>query len=360
MVSHFGYSSQYFYHQSAHADADQMIHTSNRLRAESGSSESSRGSGSTGSAKSRRRSHRPRGCRGGSNRRRNNVCDGKKKVPQYKASTDLRGHDAIRGNSFTCSSTNVASRYDVSFIPHNVPYQLQGMYSGYSNANEDSGYYDFLPSRGVTNINHHINEHLGRCAGFGNTEFPSLRTSFSDSSNEMIPGYDDSQILPPMPTNAFQDQRPIPTGPNPYALNISTSAKSVIDSARIGHHSARAALLSEALSEPPTDGSSGTEPNSHHPGILQPLQKVYSRHNINFGEMVTEAGKDFAFFSLDESVGINADQDNVYRAQRLDKQRQNVLGGSLFVTSPRSFLMGVKKLFHEPSGTTGAPALHSY
>jgi hypothetical protein len=364
MVSHFLYSGQHFYQQSAHAE--HMIHTSNRLRSESGSSESSRGSGSTGSGKNRRRSHRPRGCRGGSNRRRNNVSEGKKKALQHTSQADFSG-DAIRGNNFSYNNANVPSRYDGSFIPHNTQsqYQLQGMYSGYSNASADTGYSrysDFIPSSGLNNSSYHMNnEYFGLRGGnsFGTTDFPSLQTSFSDSSNEMIPGYDDNRILPPMPTNAFLDQRPIPTGPNPYALNTSTSGKSMFNPARLCPDSVRATLPSAATS---VSLSVGAETRSHAPGILEPLQHVLSnsRQNTNVGEMVMGPGTDFSCIRVDKSAGMNADQDNIYRAKRLEKQRQNVEGGTLFVTSPRSFLMGAKSSFHEPLATTSAPVLQSY
>jgi hypothetical protein len=361
MVSHFQYSAQHVYQQSG--NAEQMIHASNRLRSESGSSESSRGSGSTGSRKFRRRSHRPRGCRGGSNRRRNNGGEGKKKVLQYNLATDSWSHEAFRGNNFSYNNTNVPSRYSASFIPHDTHYQLQGIYSGYSNPPVDSSYSDFLPPIGTYNSNHHIDEHLGHPAGnsFGTIDIPSLQTSFSDSSNEMLGGYDDNQILPPMPTNAFEDEPPIPTGPNPYALNNSTSSKNMFNPNHMGHNAVRTTLVNVATAVPPPVVLAGVEKRTHRPGILEPLEHVCSNicQNIKIGEIVTEMGKDFALISLDQSMGFDGDQDNNYRAQRLKKQRQNVEGGSLFVTSPRSFLMGVKIAFHEPSATTENSAVES-
>jgi hypothetical protein len=354
MVSHFPHSEQHVYRHSMHPE--QLIHSSNRLRAESGSSESSRGSGSTGSGKSRRRSHRPRGCRGGSSRRRNNGCEGKKKVQQHRPPTNFRGHETIRGNNFAYVNTYAPSRYDFSFIPHDTHYQLQEMYGG-----ADSGYSEFFPSSTMNNGHQQANEHHGHVAGnsIGITGFPSLQASSSESSNEMIPGYEDYQILPPMPTNVFHDQRLIPTGPNPYALNTSKSGKGMFNLNRMGHDSVRATLAFEATSVQPLVVSAGVETHLHSPRILEPLKHICSnsRHNKFIGEMLTETQKDFAYVSVDKSMC--PDQDNVYRSQRLEKQRQKVAGGSLFVTSPRSFLMGIKTSFHEPSATTSVPGLQS-
>ena len=47
-------------------------------------------------------------------------------------------------------------------------------------------------------------------------------------------------------------------------------------------------------------------------------------------------------FETTENQFLHKHEHN-YRAERLEKQRQTVVGGSLFVTSPRSFLMGLKK-----------------
>jgi hypothetical protein len=48
---------------------------------------------------------------------------------------------------------------------------------------------------------------------------------------------------------------------------------------------------------------------------------------------------------LDDVASGSSRKDFEYRVERLEKQRQNVEGGSLFVTSPRSFLMGFNKSF---------------
>jgi hypothetical protein len=119
-----------------------------------------------------------------------------------------------------------------------------------------------------------------------------------------------------------------------------------------------------ALSAPPT-------------GILQPLQSTlenqlmpnreYSHTADSFHSMKSlkcdqsylggrydSDNKSFYNPADDEVRSVVSNQsssyqDHDYRAERLQKQRQDVEGGSLFVTSPRSFLMGFKKSFHDSS-----------
>jgi len=159
-------------------------------------------------------------------------------------------------------------------------------------------------------------------------DYPLLQSSFSESSSETIveqrdaytQNRHDEGILPPPPSDeSFNHSNPILPGPNPYALN--SYGSSSINNSNLVYvtHSNAASNPVPAMVLP----VSRPQPNLVNPtpamtprlpGILQ------QAHN---------------------QVDFN------YRAQRLEKQRQNVVGGSLFVTSPRSFLMSCKRSFHE-------------
>jgi hypothetical protein len=161
-------------------------------------------------------------------------------------------------------------------------------------------------------------------------EFPAILQSFSDSSSEeaameqqkQLPKYNnilppcahstntnnnngDGYILPPLPSNAFEND-PIPSGPNPYALKLSTHPE--------GYYSQHP--------QPPLSRQHGydypTMPNLHFQQQPPSLQMPYDNHHNQQHPPYD------------------------YHAERLEKQRQNVEGGSLFCTSPRSFLMGRK------------------
>ena len=93
-------------------------------------------------------------------------------------------------------------------------------------------------------------------------------------------------ILPPLPPATFQNQPIPPRGPNPYAL----------------------------------------QPTTQH--------NVYQQHQQHPYGMSFEPNI--------EKINTFIAPDFEYRAERLAKQRQSVVGGSLFSTSPRSFLMGKK------------------
>lgn len=359
VVSHFPYPGQHGYPQSG-GSTDQMMYSSNRSRCESGSSEGSRGSGSTGSGKSRRRSHRPRGCRGGSNRRRNNSNvggEGKKRNPNNKHSSvgNYHGNGAIRGNKHSYNNIT-SSNYEIGGVSQASHYQLPCVYSDLSGSTLSTFPYSSDNS----------SDCFGRSmvSSYGEImDHPVLQNSLSDSSNEFMPGHDDSQILPPMPRDAFQQQRPIPLGPNPYALNATVSARSAsLPPINAGYNCISAALSYSAISLPPTASSSATDPKTGPSGILQPLSlshtRGHSRHNINVTEIFAEVPKELAFVSLDKSAVTIPEEANDYRAERLEKQRQTVEGGSLFVTSPRSFLMGVKTSFHDSA--PGAPTVYSF
>jgi hypothetical protein len=269
---------------------------------------------------------------------------------------DFHAKGGIRGTKF--SYTSSAADYNFALQSHRIQRQQQGAHSNDNTmGRDDFALANFQSDYGM-NSNH---------VGFGNpgyqVDFPVLQSSSSELSTEN----DDGQILPPMPENAFQESRLIPTGPNPYALNLSVSVSSTFNPASMNYNSGGGALpISSVLpiSQPPTSSAYVNRSRPH--GILQPVPHVRnnSLQNINIGEIPFVSGKDVTFNVITENILIMdiADQkDNHYRNERLEKQRQGMAGGSLFATSPRSFLMGIKTTLQDPAGTQSAtPTVFSH
>jgi hypothetical protein len=364
MVNHISYQSNQSYHN------NQVMYSSNRSRTESGSSESSRGSGNSGnsdnnsgnSGRSRRRSHRPRGCRGGSNRRRHNSGEGRNKQQLYNKTTYNNDFKSRVQGKFSRPSMNHNGPPEEELLVTNGQQYCdpnsfrRPSYNNHNNATKDFNYrlpeYTFPSGISVSSQSdfHHSgiacsrnsNSHYYRDTPEAyNVEpennYPMLQSSFSESSSsseiifeEHDVAYAQSQqqqqqqqqdqghgqILPPLPSNAlFHHPKQIPFGPNPYALK--TSGSSISNSTTISSSNNIFTTPSPVIERSETRQSaiSVVDTTMNLPGILQ-------RSNNNHIEFD-------------------------YRAQRLEKQRQNVVGGSLFVTSPRSFLMSCKKSFNQ-------------
>lgn len=329
MANHFSY-------QSSHGNSnEQVMYTSNRSRSESGSSDSSRGSGNSG--KPRRRSHRPRGCRGGSNRRRQKNAEGGNK-PFFKKTYNSDFKNRVQGK-FSHSSMNqnhLAGPSEEEFLANKVRKNdgQSSYYRGSYNNNSGKDYNVILPDypypkSGISiatapeqaRRNAH-GQYYGNFApkyvGEPENDYPHLQSSFSESSSDSIIDQRDG-ILPPPPSDELFHgrQNQILPGPNPYALKSSGSGSMNISNSAYVTHSYAAPTPAPAIVPPvsrpqPLLVDSNANMTSCLPGILQQV------HN---------------------------DVDFNYRAQRLEKQRQNVVGGSLFVTSPRSFLMSCKRSF---------------
>jgi hypothetical protein len=379
MVNHISYQSNHSYHN------NQVMYSSNRSRTESGSSESSRGSGNSGnsgnssgnSGRSRRRSHRPRGCRGGSNRRRHNSGEGRNKQQLYNKTTYNNDFKSRVQGKFSRPSMNHNGPPEEELLVTNGQQYCdpnsfrRPSYSNQSNATKDFNYrlpeYTYPPSgisvssqsdfhhSGIAssrNINsHYYRDTSAAYNGEPENDYPMLQSSFSESSSSSETIFEEhdvayaqsqqqqqqqhqqrqqrqqqdqdqdqdqghGQILPPLPSNAlFHHPKQIPFGPNPYALKTSGSSNSNSNSNSTTISSSNNIFTtpSSVIERSVTRQSiiSVVDTTMNLPGILQ-------RSNNNHTEFD-------------------------YRAQRLEKQRQNVVGGSLFVTSPRSFLMSCKK-----------------
>ena len=332
MANHYSY-------QSSHSNSnDQVMYTSNRSRSESGSSDSSRGSGNSG--KPRRRSHRPRGCRGGSNRRKQKNAEGGNKQHFKKTySSDFKNRVHGKFSQPLVNQNNYAGPSEEEFFTKNSNNGPQNNFrQGCLHKNPDNACNIVLldyphPKSAISttsglpfggNIHGHSQQkgfyrnNAPRYVGESDNDYPLLQSSFSESSSESIIENRDA-ILPPLPSDDLFDRpHQIIPGPNPYALK-SSGAGSMIDSHPVY----------------PTYG--GPTPTTA-PTIVLPV----SRPQPQFVDSTPDVT-----MLLPGLQQARKDIDFNYRAQRLEKQRQSVVGGSLFVTSPRSFLMSCKSSFHE-------------
>jgi hypothetical protein len=146
-----------------------------------------------------------------------------------------------------------------------------------------------------------------------------IQRSFSDSSYEEgipLPHHqsfkphnrqNNGLILPPLPSTAFQKNDMRHRGPNPYALQPTT------------HHNVY---------------------EQHHQQQSFPMPFHQDSHNFegSFQGRNENPDTELSVFQACPQPTKNYN----YKAERLDKQRQSIAGGSLFCTSPRSFLMGKK------------------
>jgi hypothetical protein len=317
---------------------------SNRSRIDSetsGSSESSRGSGQP-----RRRSHRPRGCRGGSNRRRNNSSDEKgnkrinnsnnntanvvvnensRKVDNAKLHNKATKQPHHKQANNPLQKISILSRRTANFYPEssNKFEQDNQAYYAMTGRNEytlPTETYDMPPFH-----NHHL-------------DYPVIQPSFSDSSSEGVPdprmfqrprpmarrNMDGSLILPPLPANAFYNE-PIPAGPNPYAMKLNNHEN-------FQPHQQQQQQQQQQHSHYEPMYGSGFMPSNPH---------CANSNNNNFNQH--HQYHHHLSIHTENTIAAPPMQQNSYKAERLEKQRQNVVGGSLFATSPRSFLFGLNK-----------------
>lgn len=160
--------------------------------------------------------------------------------------------------------------------------------------------------------------HSSRYVGDSESDYPLLQSSYSESSCETIVENQDAILPPPPSDDLFNRPHQILPGPNPYALK----------SPGVGNiNNNHPMYLNHAYSAPTTT-----------PTIVLPVSRPQP-HFVDSTPDIT--------MCLPGLQQARNDIDFNYRAQRLEKQRQNVVGGSLFVTSPRSFLMSCKSSFHE-------------
>jgi hypothetical protein len=363
----------------------ETIHHGNRSRLDSGtsgSSESSKGSGKP----PRRRSHRPRGCRGGSNRRRNNA-DGAK-----KPNNNNKGRDAKTIN-------NTGNKAALSKHPnHNkqmIPDKNNGIstqeYTILSREDCQQGLRQraVSASSSVSTSTAQMTDYSSSNESFENQmffrDFSEIEPSFSDSSSEFGLHTSDSyssigstgnltnnnQILPPLPSNSFQNEY-IPCGPNPYALKPATydnTNNMVFSRENLPHfhepshymmttatkfaggyatpmknlnptHLHHNSYPLQSYSDNIENGIIHMKDRNTHPAMGPPVARTKllssgMANHTNYNNSNNNNNN-----SCSSGITVTCSRENNYRAERLEIQRQTVEGGSLFVTSPRSFLMG--------------------
>jgi len=337
----------------------------NRPRLDSGTSASSESSKGTGKPP-RRRSHRPRGCRGGSNRRRNKAGE----LSRESKVSNLDGRDVpdskiiLVKHSMTkkcpsfengATAKNVGDMHD---LVHKRNYRERSLSSSSVSTAPTT---DFSSSHDVDDIS------------FLN-DFSLIQPSFSNSSSEKgfdLVGYrgTSNQILPPLPSRNLPVQH-IHSGRNPYALQNTKDAS--YPSISKCHDLSRA--LNGLTSSYATTVQSVNQRHisNHYYGYPMPLEDTGGNH---FSAGVTVNSKSSAgsmdpppprhvlrmpvLSNMTVSTGIGRSiapvcvrETGHHQAGRLEIQRQAVEGGSLFLTSPRSFLMGKRNF---TSKTVSAP-----
>lgn len=345
----------------------------NRSRLDSGTSGSSDGSRGSGKPP-RRRSHRPRGCRGGVNRRRNNSSDCSKKLSNTSNETTPKPgnkmsiathpkHKQIAPQSntppmqeFTILSRQPNSAYYLDCQPGQVQ---RGCSTASSMSASTAQMTDYSSSQGS------YDQSLVN-------DFSTIQASFSDSSSEfaidptaqlsmsLFPDFEsdsismisNSQILPPLPSNALKNET-FPMGPNPYALKL-TNCENNLNIFHTGENVPHFQSPAELTATMFTGGYATSMKNS----IIPPSQHNYplpcysSIDNLN-ASMGPPPPRPKLVLGIQNprpaTIAIARSSENEYRAERLEIQRQNVEGGSLFVTSPRSFLMGKRSITAEPT-----------
>ena len=333
MANHFSY-------QSSHGNSnDQVMYTSNRSRSESGSSDSSRSSGNSG--KPRRRSHRPRGCRGGSNRRRQKNAEvGNKQFFKKTYNSDFKNRVQGKFSNSSMNQNHHSGSSEEEFMTNNNTKNRgqgnfhRGSYNNNYGKDYNMNHSDYsYPKSGIAtecdfqannpyghNLQNYDRNYAPKYIGESENDYPMLQSSFSESSSDSVvytQNKHDNGILPPPPSEELLN-RPnhILPGPNPYALKSSGSE-----------------MISNRNTEHVTHNYAAQTPK---PDLVVSVSRprpllVESNQNI----MPCLPGLQQAYNGVDFN----------YREQRLEKQRQSVVGGSLFVTSPRSFLMSCKKSF---------------
>lgn len=316
----------------------------NRARLDSGtsaSSESSRGSGKP----PRRRSHRPRGCRGGSNRRRNNAESGKKNFSNKGGQNNNSNKGNLDGKSKPKTILTKLHKGNKSISKESEPFSFQTgratMNSGYFT---EFGHPELQRGSSVTTISTDLSSSSASFDYAANRQ-----RSFSDSSSEVIPDpavmlRTGDQILPPLPSRATRSE-PTPCGPNPYALKLANHNNINVHSNSLNIHTNH--KLMGGYETPVKDFSATFYPSHQHQQChLEniPNNIINSGNNAhNFatnGHNTRNMGPPPPRRPSNLQLAIGNPTEDHYRAERLEIQRQTMVGGSLFATSPRSFLMG--------------------
>ena len=270
-------------------------HAGNRSRANTSGTDDSTLSSSENSSKHttilgpRRRSHRPRGCRGGRKNRKN------KNNSALPVPTEIIGGN-ITPLSPRDNLRQPGSAHTEGELKRDHP--TAKLWSNLSTPDENAIHTANFPALSQTtqsssqsHKDHVPNPFLLRppvVVVVDQSSFlpPHANCTANQVGHSSATGMGD--ILPPLPIAVSNNNRPDWQGPNPYALSQSKDS--------MGRY-----------------------------GAMKPSNKL----SITI--------KPPAYSNQPQGIGLTVD----YRSQRIEKQRQMLAdGGSLFATSPRTFLMG--------------------
>lgn len=287
----------------------------NRSRANTGGTDDSTLSSSDNSSKyskmlgPRRRSHRPRGCRGGRKNRKNknkealtipkeiiggntplSPRDNLRKTASGQTDRDLK-HDHSTSTFWNTQSTpDENSMHTANFPPLSHPTMPPPSYC--SNQNMDPAQSNAFMFPPVLSQSSFLPPHTGNATDHS-THHVGMNTNAGS-------------ILPPLPVAEAKSNAPAFDGPNPYALSY------------VKDQSSQSQPKSQPYEWTNTINTKPSSSNAIHISLqLNQLQGMELMANCRL-ESTTD-----------------------YRSQPFDKQSQQLTdGGSLFATSPRSFLMG--------------------
>ncbi|CAJ1944621.1 unnamed protein product [Cylindrotheca closterium] len=274
-----------------------------------------------GDKPTRRRSHRPRGCRGGSNRRKNKGGENKNSLNKPKRGlTKKQGSFKNQRSSFNKGS-KASTLNALSVVGSHAPANM-GRHMGVHE-------YDQAPSLqeygyGAQPGDMYYSPNSSSSSG------TDLQESLSESSEDCIPNpnsrsfhldpHDGGLILPPLASTNLQEPEPVKfRGPNPYALHQSN-------------------IHNISYPRLPVYGMHNNN-NNHHGNIAQIPDgddtKQFYCHGNGYSENPAHA--DVLALNL---PGLESKMAQLSKQQPPRPVRS---GGSLFCTSPRSFLMGTTK-----------------
>jgi hypothetical protein len=182
-------------------------------------------------------------------------------------------------------------------------------------------------------------------------DFSMIQSSFSDSSSDAgvdVPARrgNPSQILPPLPSKNFSTGH-IHYGPNPYALqntnNISIVEIPEYQPSRTTPRIVRSYLTTTAPVNQPIcnqhhyavspNNTASFENNFTGATAMGPPPPCPARRVPGLSNMAISTG-------ISSTIPVTCSRGEGYHSARLEIQRNIFEGGSLFLTSPRSFLMG--------------------
>lgn len=385
----------------------------NRCRADSGSTYSSSDTSNRSKTSSRRRSHRPRGCRGGSSRKKRR---GGKVPKEIGGATIVEGkvnvHVNVNHNSLETSKTLLLQqpgevrrqKPTVSFADENHGSDENAGRTSTHQPFHSNNYLPLTSNAAVLGDNINKKDALpplkSKMSATSNSYLPPLQESMKSflaapkesssshhqqsllttdhqmkTTNAIGPSFSQTQILPPLdhPEPAVDPSQKL-QGPNIYALQSNKHSTNHVNNTH------RDTTSKNSMGNSATNSNSYPSYNDFHGSSHQLYgydnhSNNYSQYGANYindqftndtfandnsGGSSINYESEFTRFHTESRLDLfhsssssnhrhylkhrgNKTPGASYRIERIEKQRQMMPeGGSLFVTSPKSFLMGWK------------------